>query len=142
VIRRGTYLIIATLMVLLVSLLVNIMDGSIRTTQAGHVGGNVSELSLAQPAPATAVSLTEFQIEMPTSLPAGIHMFDVTNNGSDEHNFVVEGQGIKTEFVANLTSGQTQSMQIYLAPGTYAVYCPVGDHRAEGMEISLTVTPP
>jgi uncharacterized cupredoxin-like copper-binding protein len=54
----------------------------------------------------------------------------------------VEGQGIKTEFVTNLTSSQTQSMQIYLAPGTYAVYCPVGDHRAEGMEISLTVAPP
>jgi hypothetical protein len=129
-------------MLLLVSLLVNIMGGSIRTTQAGHVGGNVSELSPAQPAPATAVSLIEYQIDMPTSLPAGVHVFDVANNGQDEHNFTVEGQGIKTEFVTNLTSGQTQSMQIYLAPGTYAVYCPVGDHRAEGMEISLTVTPP
>ena len=129
-------------MVLLVSLLVSTMGGSIRTTQAGDVGGNVSELSPAQPAPTTAVSLTEFQIEMPTSLPAGVHVFDVANNGQDEHNFVVEGQGIRTEFVTNLTSGQTQSMQIYLAPGPYAVYCPVGDHRAEGMEISLTVTPP
>jgi uncharacterized cupredoxin-like copper-binding protein len=135
-------LVIATLMVLLVSLLVSTIGGSIRTTQAGDVGGNVSELSSAQPAPTTAVSLTEFQIEMPTSLPAGIHGFSVANNGSDEHNFTVEGQGIKTEFVTNLTSGQTQSMQIYLAPGTYAVYCPVGDHRAEGMETSLTVTSP
>jgi uncharacterized cupredoxin-like copper-binding protein len=142
VIRRGACLIIATLMVLLVSLLVSTMSGSIRTTQAGDVGGSVSELSPAQPAPATAVSLTEFQIEMPTSLPAGVHVFDVANNGNGEHNFTVEGQGIKTEFVTNLTSGQTQSMQIYLAPGTYAVYCPVGDHRAEGMETSLTVTSP
>jgi len=142
VIRRGAYLIIATLMVLLVSLLVSTMDGSIRTTQAGDVGGNVSELSPAQPAPTTAVSLTEYQIDMPTSLPAGIHVFDVANNGNGEHNLTVEGQGIKTEFVTNLTSGQTQSMQIYLAAGTYTVYCPVGDHRAEGMEISLTVTSP
>jgi uncharacterized cupredoxin-like copper-binding protein len=142
VIRRGACLIIATLMVLLVSLLVSTMDGSIRTTQAGDVGGNVSELSPAQPAPTTAVSLTEYQIDMPTSLPAGIHVFDVANNGNGEHNLTVEGQGIKTEFVTNLTSGQTQSMQIYLAAGTYTVYCPVGDHRAEGMEISLTVTSP
>jgi uncharacterized cupredoxin-like copper-binding protein len=104
------------------------------------MGGDVSELSPAQPAPTTAVSLTEFQIEMPTSLPATVHVFDVANNGSDEHNLTVEGQGVKTEFVTNLTSGQTQSMQIYLAPGTYTVYCPVGDHRAEGM--ALTVTSP
>lgn len=128
-------------MVLLVSLLVSTMSGSIRTTQAGDVGGDVSELSPAQPAP-TAVSLTEFQIDMPTSLPAGIPVFNVANNGQDEHNFTVEGQGIKTEFVTNLISGQTQNMQIYLAPGTYTVYCPVGDHRAEGMETSLTVTSP
>ena len=129
-------------MVLLVSLLVSTMSGSIRTTQAGDVGGDVSELSPAQPAPTTAVSLIEYQIEMPTSLPAGVHVFDVANNGNSEHNFTVEGQGVKTEFVTNLTSGQTQSIQIYLAPGTYTVYCPVGDHRAEGMETSLTVTSP
>jgi hypothetical protein len=148
VIRQGAYLIIrATLMVLLVSLLVSTMGGSIRTTQAGHVGGNVSQLSPAQqgdptPPPALAVSLTEYQIGMPTSLSAGIHSFNVANNGADEHNLAVEGQGIKIEFVTDLTPGQTQNMQVYLGPGTYAVYCPVGSHRERGMEISLTVTPP
>jgi uncharacterized cupredoxin-like copper-binding protein len=141
-IRQGVYLLVATLMLLLVSLLVSTMGGSIRTTHAGHVGGNASELSPAQPAPTTAVSLTEYQIEMPTSLPAGVHVFDVANNGNGEHNFTVEGQGIMTEFVTDLTSGQTQSMQIYLATGTYTVYCPIGDHRTQGMETSLTVTPP
>ena len=142
-IRQGVCLLVATLMLLLVSLLVSTMGGSIRTTHAGHVGGNAaSELSPAQPAPTTAVSLAEYQIEMPTSLPAGVHVFDVANNGQDEHNFTVEGQGIRTEFVTDLTSGQTQSMQIYLAAGTYTVYCPIGDHRAQGMETSLTVTPP
>jgi uncharacterized cupredoxin-like copper-binding protein len=141
--RQGVYLLVATLMLLLVSLLVSAMSGSIRTTHAGHVGGNAaSELSPAQPAPTTAVSLAEYQIEMPTSLPAGVHVFDVANNGNGEHNFTVEGQGIMTEFVTDLTSGQTQSMQIYLAEGTYTVYCPIGDHRTQGMETSLTVTPP
>ena len=142
-IRQGVHLLVATLMLLLVSLLVSTMGGSIRTTHAGHVGGNAaSELSPAQPAPTTAVSLTEYQIEMPASLPAGVHVFDVANNGNGEHNFTVEGQGVLTEFVTDLTSGQTQSMQIYLAEGTYTVYCPIGDHRTQGMETSLTVTPP
>jgi uncharacterized cupredoxin-like copper-binding protein len=142
-IRQGVHLLVATFMLLLVSLLVSTMGGSIRTTHAGHVGGNAaSELSPAQPAPTTAVSLTEYQIEMPASLPAGVHVFDVANNGNGEHNFTVEGQGVLTEFVTDLTSGQTQSMQIYLAEGTYTVYCPIGDHRTQGMETSLTVTPP
>jgi uncharacterized cupredoxin-like copper-binding protein len=79
---------------------------------------------------------------MPTSLSAGIHSFNVANNGQDEHNLAVEGQGIRTEFVTDLTPGQTQTMQVYLGPGTYAVYCPVGNHRERGMEISLTVAPP
>jgi hypothetical protein len=37
------------------------------------------------------VSLIEYAIEMPTSLPPGPTVFVVTNNGSMEHNFEVEG---------------------------------------------------
>jgi hypothetical protein len=147
VIQRGAYLIIrAALMVLLVSLLVSTLGGSIRTTQAGHGGGNVSwpnpaqQISPTPPPPASAVSLTEYQIEMPTSLPAGVHLFNVANNGQDEHNLVFDGQGIEIELSDDLTPGQTQNVQVYLGPGTYAVYCPVGDHRVQGMEIELTVT--
>jgi len=109
-----------------------------------YIGGPgnavVDGLSPPQVAP-TAVGLTEYQIEMPTSLSAGVHLFNVANNGGDEHNLTVEGQGIKIEFVTDLTPGQTQNMQLYLGPGTYAVYCPVGDHREQGMDVGLTVTP-
>jgi hypothetical protein len=126
-------------MLLLVSLLVSTIGGSIRTTQAGYIGGNVSGLSPAQPAP-IEVSLTEYQIEMPTSLSAGVHLFSVANNGGSEHNLVFDGQGIEIELSDDLNSGQTQNMQVYLGPGAYTVYCPVGDHRGQGMEIALTVT--
>jgi hypothetical protein len=146
VLRRQAYLIaLGTLMMLLVSLLVSTMGGSIRTTQAGHAGGNISGYSPAQqvdptPPPALAVGLTEYQISMPTSLSAGVHSFDVANNGGSEHNLVFDGQGIEIELSDDLTPGQTQNMQVYLGPGTYAVYCPVGDHRVQGMDITLTIT--
>jgi hypothetical protein len=52
----------------------------------------------------------------------------------------VEGQGIEEVFDANLSPGETRTMQLYFAPGTYEVYCPVGNHRDQGMEIQLTVT--
>ena len=44
-----------------------------------------------------AVSLTEFMIDMPTELPAGATALEITNNGTIEHNFEVEGQGIEEE---------------------------------------------
>jgi uncharacterized cupredoxin-like copper-binding protein len=86
------------------------------------------------------VGLTEYEITMPTSLSAGSQTFRVTNNGSNEHNFEVEGQGIEEEFETNLDPGVTQTMQLNLEPGTYVVYCPVGNHREQGMEVQLTVT--
>jgi uncharacterized cupredoxin-like copper-binding protein len=91
-------------------------------------------------APTAEVGLTEYQIEMPTSLSAGAQVFRVTNNGASEHNFEVEGQGIEEQFESNLSPGETRTIQLDLAPGTYEVYCPVGNHREQGMEMQLTVT--
>jgi uncharacterized cupredoxin-like copper-binding protein len=87
-----------------------------------------------------AVSLTEFTIEMPTELAAGPITFQVTNDGTVEHNFEVEGQGIEEELPQNLAPGQSGTLSLELAPGTYEVYCPVGDHAEHGMRLELTVT--
>jgi uncharacterized cupredoxin-like copper-binding protein len=87
-----------------------------------------------------AVSLTEFAIDMPTELPAGPTTFAITNNGTVEHNFEVEGQGIEEELEMNLAPGESGTLELDLAPGTYEVYCPVGNHAEQGMEVELTVT--
>jgi uncharacterized cupredoxin-like copper-binding protein len=52
----------------------------------------------------------------------------------------VEGQGIEEAFETNLSPGETQTIQLNLEPGTYEVYCPVGNDREQGMEMQLTVT--
>jgi uncharacterized cupredoxin-like copper-binding protein len=91
-------------------------------------------------APTTEVGLTEYGIEMPTSLSAGTQAFSITNNGTMGHNFELEGQGIEEAFETDLSAGETRTMQLNLEPGTYEVYCPVGNHREQGMEIQLTVT--
>jgi uncharacterized cupredoxin-like copper-binding protein len=87
-----------------------------------------------------AVSLTEFAIDMPTDLAAGPITFQVTNDGTTDHNFEVEGQGIEEELPQNLAPGQSGTLSLDLAPGTYEVYCPVGNHADEGMRLELTVT--
>jgi uncharacterized cupredoxin-like copper-binding protein len=85
------------------------------------------------------VSLVDGAIEMPATLAAGPIRFEVTNNGTIEHNFEVEGGGIEEEFVENLAPGETQTMAVELSPGEYRFYCPVADHAQQGMELTLTV---
>jgi hypothetical protein len=77
---------------------------------------------------------------MPSELPAGPTTFEITNDGTIEHNFEVEGQGIEEELPENLAPGATGTLTVDLAPGTYEVYCPVGNHEDEGMRVELTVT--
>jgi uncharacterized cupredoxin-like copper-binding protein len=87
------------------------------------------------------VSLTEFAIDMPTTLPAGNVRFNVANNGAVPHSFVLEGEGISKRLANNVTPGSSAKLNADLKPGTYTVYCPVGEgaHRARGMEVTLTV---
>jgi len=87
-----------------------------------------------------AVELDEFEVRMPSELAAGPTTFQVTNVGDAEHNFEVEGQGIEEEFEENLRPGEVKEMTLDLQPGTYTVYCPVGNHEDQGMALELTVT--
>ena len=88
------------------------------------------------------VSLTEFAIDMPTTVPAGNVRFNVANNGAVPHSFVLEGEGISKRLANNVPPGSSAKLNADLKPGTYTVYCPVGEgaHRAKGMEVTLTVT--
>lgn len=86
------------------------------------------------------VGLTNFNIDMPSELPAGSTTFEITNNGESEHNFEVEGQGIETELDQNLQPGESATLEVDLQPGTYEIYCPVADHADRGMQLELTVT--
>ena len=105
--------------------------------------GMASDEEAATPAAAAgevvAVELDEFEVRMPSELAAGPTTFQVTNVGDAEHNFEVEGQGIEEEFDENLRPGETKPMELDLAPGTYEVYCPVGNHEDQGMSLELTV---
>ena len=88
------------------------------------------------------VTLTEFAIEMELSPPAGITTFIVTNEGSMDHNFAVVGGVIDTRFEDSLQPGETRTLTTALDADTYQVFCPVGDHRSQGMELSIQVIGP
>lgn len=86
------------------------------------------------------VVLSGRTIEMPSTLPEGLTLFTVNNEGDEEHSFEIEGQGIEKELDKHLLAGEVTTIEVDLVPGEYRVYCPVGNHAEEGMEMTLTVT--
>jgi plastocyanin len=92
------------------------------------------------PAPVSA-KLSEWTIQLSaTTVPAGPVRFTVTNGGSIPHAFEVEGQGTEHE-TPLIQPGASATLTLTLEPGTYEVYCPVGEdsHKKLGMETHLKV---
>lgn len=96
--------------------------------------------TVAAPAQVT-VRLSEWKVELsqPT-IATGAIRFAVTNAGSIPHAFEVEGQGLEQE-TALIQPGASDTLTLTLPPGTYEVYCPVGQdsHKKLGMEAHLRV---
>jgi plastocyanin len=92
------------------------------------------------PAPVSA-KLSEWTIQLSeTTVPAGPVTFTVTNGGSIPHAFEVEGQGTEQE-TPLIQPGASATLTLTLEPGTYEIYCPVGEnsHKKLGMETHLKV---
>ncbi|MGA8808236.1 MAG: hypothetical protein WB973_10200 [Thermoanaerobaculia bacterium] len=90
-------------------------------------------------APVVDVQLTEYEIRMPDSLPAGPQHFRIANGGKQTHNFVIEGGGISQKLASDLTRGDTAELTVNLAAGSYTVYCPIDGHRGKGMQLTVVV---
>jgi uncharacterized cupredoxin-like copper-binding protein len=72
---------------------------------------------------------------------AGTVTLKLANPGSDAlpHAVAIEGQGVARSS-AVVQPGGTSTVTITLKPGKYTFYCPVGSHRANGMQGQLTVS--
>jgi plastocyanin len=71
------------------------------------------------------------------SAPAGSVTIKLVNESSTPHAVEVEGNGVEEES-ETVTGGETE-LTVDLEPGEYTYYCPVGQHRQNGMEGTLTV---
>jgi uncharacterized cupredoxin-like copper-binding protein len=83
----------------------------------------------------------EFTFEPGTvSLDApGTYTFVLRNEGGTTHALEIEGSGVE-EKTAEIGPGETAELTIELSEeGEYEMYCPVGNHKEQGMEGSVTV---
>ena len=91
-------------------------------------------------APADAVELvaTDFAFE-PSSLTldaAGEHTLTLANEGEFPHALAFDDLDAAT---GNVDPGSSGEVTVELEPGSYTIYCPVGNHRDQGMEGTLVV---
>ena len=76
--------------------------------------------------------------QAPTELPAGPVSATLVNEGSIEHNVVIEE--LDNQKILDAPPGETVTAEVELEPGEYTYFCDVAGHRAAGMEGTLTVT--
>jgi plastocyanin len=105
-------------------------EAATQTAPAGGAGETVD------------MSLTDFALN-PAQLTVapGEVTFNLTNDGQAPHNLEVEGPSGEAELDQDLEAGQSGQLTVDLSqPGTYEMYCPVGNHRQMGMEGEITVS--
>lgn len=105
--------------------------------------GGIPALFDRQPGdpPAVNVTLSEWKVELSArSVAAGPITFTIANTGTIPHAFEIEGQGIERE-TAVIQPGASATLTLQLKPGSYEVYCPVGQdsHKKLGMDAQLRV---
>ena len=92
--------------------------------------------------PVATVELTESEFKIAPKEPrvdkSGVVRFDVRNTGQTEHALEVETPEGERE-TEPFGPGETASLEVLLEPGTYTMYCPVGDHEQRGMTGRITV---
>ncbi len=113
---------------------------------ASGCGGDDDETASAGSAASAGgqtVSISETDYELDPSDPTvqpGTVSFRVTNDGGVAHNLEVEGPKGEVELEQDIGPGESGTLTVDLSqPGSYEMYCPVGNHRDLGMEGEITV---
>lgn len=118
-------------------------SGSSGSSGSAGGGGSSSSAPAAGGGSGTKVTATEteFHIALSTSaFSAGQYTFTAVDKGKLQHNLVINGPGVSNEKTKGLLApGQSGSLTVTLKAGTYDIYCGVPGHKAQGMDVKITV---
>lgn len=83
------------------------------------------------------VKASEFRFDMSAnSAPAGTVVFHLQNVGTEVHDFAIAGQKTPT-----INPGESATLTVNMAAGSYAYACTIGEHASFGMQGQFNVTP-
>ena len=106
-------------------------------------GGSSDEASQEEGSPIRTIqiSLKEFSITPATitMAEAGTYEFAVTNEGQFPHALDIEADDAEAE-TGNIEPGQSKTISFTLPAGSHEMYCPIGNHRDQGMEGTIAVS--
>lgn len=71
------------------------------------------------------------------SVQAGAVTFEITNDGNRPHSFAISGE-VEERLRDRIPSGESETLEVDLEPGTYTAYCPIGGH-SENESTEITV---
>ena len=96
--------------------------------------------SNASPAPLITATMTDYAIALSVPKPsAGTVTFVAEQAGQAPHALAIRGPGVDDATAAVPPGGPAQRLTVTLQPGTYELWCPVGNHRSRGMDLAITV---
>jgi plastocyanin len=102
-------------------------------TEEGGGGGGGGETLTLTADPGGAISWEPNEL----NAAAGTVTIELINDSSTPHAVEVEGNGVEEE--SETITGSTTELSVDLEAGEYVFYCPVGQHRQNGMEGQLLV---
>ncbi|HEX3793995.1 MAG TPA: sulfocyanin-like copper-binding protein [Acidimicrobiales bacterium] len=83
---------------------------------------------------------TEFHIALSQkSFKAGKYTFVAQNKGQATHALMITGPGVSNAMTPDIQPGKSAKLTVTLKKGKYDVYCPVPGHKAEGMNVNISV---
>jgi uncharacterized cupredoxin-like copper-binding protein len=105
-------------------------------------GGSSSSSSSASggSASSAAATLSEWKVAVDGTVKAGTVTFDAKNAGTFPHNLTIDGPGVEDKTTGNIDAGKSGSVTVDLKPGTYELYCSIPGHKAQSMDLKITVS--
>ncbi len=114
-------------------------DAAVAAYHGGGYGSSTSTAARNAASGTVEVELSEWDLGFDSvTVEPGKTTFRIVNDGSYEHAFEIEGNGIEKE-TDRLASGESTTLTVNLEPGEYEVYCPVPGHEPQGMAGEVVV---
>lgn len=83
---------------------------------------------------------TEFSIALSSkTLQPWTYKFEVKNSGKTTHALTIDGPGLSDKSTGDISPGSTATLTVSLKTGSFEIYCPIGNHKAMGMDDTVKV---